>query len=86
MRPPFLRLSSVSSVAYTRVRSTSPFTNASISSAEEPAAAALAASITMVPSPAVRVRLSMTRTGTVSATARAALRADSMVADSSRTG
>ncbi len=85
MRPPFFRLSSVSSAPKTRVRATRSWASASMSSMLAPSRAARAHASTIVPRPMVIVRLSTTRTSRSMVSSamivRAASWADCMVAD-----
>ena len=83
MRPPFLRLSSVSSAPTTWVRRARSSTRATTSSADAPPAAASAARSTCVPRPEVIERESTTRTSRSPRSALAAFWADCIVADRS---
>ena len=82
IRPPFFRLSSVSSAPQTFVRAASECTAATTSSCPAPAAARRAAATAIMPWPIVTERESTTVTGTTSATLRAASSALCIVADS----
>ena len=82
MRPPFLRFSRVSRVAWILVRAAMSSAMATISSTEAPAAPALAASMQMVPRPRLTDLESTARTGSSPARALAAVSAAWMVADS----
>ena len=83
IRPPFLRLSRVSSAPKTWVRPARSSTSATTWSAEAPDAASSAASSTCVPRPDVIERESMTRTSSSPSTALAAFWADCIVAERS---
>ena len=82
MRPPFFKLSSVSSAANTRVRGITDCARATTSSAEAPVLASSAQARTVRPRPIEALRLSTMRTSIPGATARAAISALCMVADS----